>query len=407
MNATWFYKKENPYAQANALLQLRNWRQAETEYQQLLAQKAGSEYDQNMAALNLASAQMAQRKASEHWQSFDKLCGISAKCRLTSEQLESLPTKKDGTVIVHSDQVGIGDIAHFLPLLSILKKRGAPKVFFAVRDFMHAPLHGPSKAYEIDLINEKKADTVAGYHTHLIALYGLLQASPAQLACEKPIYTTTEEALHTMRNAINPHEGHKMAILFVGEKRPATLIGGKQLPHNPEEHGRELDARAFEPLLKNQPTLLLLDCNPEKSRITFNTIGSCHLEMTPEYKKRIVPLPVENKPFDSIIALGLIWNRDEERFVGFAGDNGPPNLFAHTLTKGAQKRFAFIIPNGKEYDMRMEGEGPQYTHMLSHCPVYCCKTPAEQASTIICAYKELTHEKHQTEPPKPPLFPLQ
>ena len=390
MNAEWFYAEENLYAEANKKLQQRNWEEAESAYQALLAKHEGNEYDQDMATLNLASAQMARRKPSKHWETFGKLCGIAADRRLTKERLTELQAGAEGTVVVHSDQVGIGDIAHFLPVIPMLKRAGVKDVRIAVRGFMHSPLQGPSEAYGVPLINEKEADEVEGDHTHLLALYGLLQVSPDELTCEKAIYTTTERALVKILSSISCHVSKKIAIVFLGEDRAATLIGGKQLPHDPKEHGRGLDAKAFEQLLKEKSNLLLLDCNPETSRISWD--GEEHnLSMSPDYQERVIALPAEEEPFDSVIALGLIFNKEEGRFVGFAGDNGPPNLFSRTLTKEAQRRLAFIIPNGDEYDMRMEGNGDSYTQMLSHCRVYRCAKSEEQAATIAKAYEEITN----------------
>ena len=394
MNAEWFYDNEDDlYSLPNGYLQNKKWSEAEELYDAILSHIKPSErekYNHHMAALNLASAQMAQRKPSEHWETFGKLCGIASERRLTKERLAELQAGADGTVVVRSNLVGIGDIAHFLPVIPMLKKAGVKDVRLAVRGFMHSPLRGPSEAYGMPLIDEKEADEVEGDHTHLLALYGLLRLSPSDLRCEKAIYTTTETALGKIRESMDRHADKKIAIVFLGEDRAATLIGGKQLPHDPKEHGRGLNARAFEQLLKEKPTLLLLDCNPEKSRISFDGEEHANLAMSSDYQERVIPLPAEDEPFDSVIALGLIWNKEEGKFVGFAGDNGPPNLFSHTLTKEAQRRLAFIIPNGDEYDMRMEGNGDSYTQMLSHCRVYRCTNPEEQADTIIEAFKTMT-----------------
>jgi len=393
MNPDWFYAEENPYRKANEALQQRKWKSAETGYSLALSAPEGNEYDQDMAALNLASAQMAQGKASEHWQAFGKLCGIAAERRLTKERLAALQAGAEDPVVVHSDQVGIGDIAHFLPVLEQLKKSGVKNVQLAVRGFMHKPLDGPSQAYGVPLINEKEQDSVAGDHTHLLALYGLLKMPPADLRSEKALYTTTEKALGKIRDSITSHVDKQIAIVFLGEDRPATLIGGKELPHDPKQHGRQLDAAAFEQLLQEHPNLLLFDCNPAKSRIHSDGEKNS-LQISSAYENQIVPLPAEDEPFDSVIALGLIWNQEAGKFVGFAGDNGPPNLFSRTLTKEAQQRFVFIIPNRQEYDMRMEGEGDKYTQMLSYCPIYKCANPEEQAVVIRKAYEDLT----KTEP---------
>ena len=225
MDDRWFYSKDHPYATANKLVQQRQWKQAEKNYLELLAERAGSEQDQDKAALNLASAQMAQGKASEHWEAFGPLCGIPADRLLTQERLENLGSEEEerGTITIHSNMVGIGDIAHFLPVVAQLKDKGVD-VQLAVRRFMHTPLEGPSKAYGVPLIDEKEADNAARYQTHLIALYGLLRVAPGDLACEKALYTTTESAVGKIRDALAPHE--KVSIVFLGEDRAGKLIGG-------------------------------------------------------------------------------------------------------------------------------------------------------------------------------------
>jgi hypothetical protein len=141
-------------------------------------------------------------------------------------------------------------------------------------------------------------------------------------------------------------------------------------------------ASAFESLLQHEIDLVLVDCNPSKSAIRFDGEGEEHLRMSGEFKDRVMQLPAEETPFDTTIALAHVMNVDHPRAVGFAADNGPANMFARALTKEAQRRFAYLIPNSQEYDARMEGEGEAYTQMISHCRVYKCISPAAQAEVI-------------------------
>ena len=68
---------------------------------------------------------------------------------------------------------------------------------------------------------------------------------------------------------------------------------------------------------------------------------------------------------------------------------GQTNVFARALDHDAQKRMAFIIPNPQENDMRMEGEGSKYKHMISDCWVYKCETPLDQTQVIENAYNDM------------------
>ena len=385
MNAEWFYNPNNPYQTANTHLQQRKWEQAEQKYLQLLEQNIGSEYDRNMARINLASCQMAQGKASPHWAAFDKVCGIPKENRFN-------PKEPTDTLVVRTDMVGIGDIAHFLKVIPEYKKRElAQNVVLAARRFMHKPLEHPAAKYGFKLIDEKEAGTIPGKVTHLIALFGHLQLKPELLSPENVLFTPTESAVNKVGELINPAitQGTMLVPVFLGENRQATLIGGKQLPRDPEKHGRNLTATAFALLLRTKPAVIL-DCNSSQSRINFNQEEPSHLTMPVEFKQKILSLPKEETPFDTTIALGFILSQLKDKFVGFGADNGPTNMFTSSLSREAQNRFAFIIPNGDEYDMRMEGEGESYTQMISSCRVYRCATPNEQNKVIAKAYNEIT-----------------
>ena len=266
-------------------------------------------------------------------------------------------------------------------------------LLLAARGFMHTPLEAPAKEMGVTLINEKdeKAMAQGNTVTHLMALLGHLKLSPEQLSPENPLFTTDEQAVARVKNSLDSRlkGGKKLGVVFLGEDRGATLMGGKKLPHNPEEHGRHLEAKAFEGLLRKHKDLILVDCNSPKSHIQFEDDDKDNLLMSAEFEKRVVTLPKEQTPFDSIMALGRVVSIDRPNYVGFGADNGPTNMFGRSLTKKAQRRFAFIIPNPEEYDMRMEGDGDSYTQMISNCRVYKCPAPDQQEATIEKAFDDI------------------
>ncbi len=123
--------------------------------------------------------------------------------------------------------------------------------------------------------------TLEGKETHLISLFGHFYQRPESLEPETVIYTAQEEAVAKVCDVMHQNKGKIICPVFLGENRQATLIGGKQLPRDPKKHGRHLDAKAFESLLKKYPRLVLMDCNTIKSRIRFDEKGDtnykCHL----------------------------------------------------------------------------------------------------------------------------------
>ena len=384
MDADWFYNPECPYKSANELYQDRQWNQAEQEYQKLLAQDEGTERDQAMARVNLATCQMAQRGELANWKAFDRVCSDpNAEMQLPDESDKS-------TMLVRTDSVGIGDIAHFLPAVSVLKRcDGVKKVLLALRSFLHAPFTKTAQQLGVELIDEKDRELIssADRTTHLMALLGHLNIYPSRLRLRDPLLTADQKAVARVKSSLDAklNNNKEMCVVFMGENRAATLMGGKQLPRRAGVHGRQLTASAFEPLLQDEPDLILVDCNPSKSAIRFDDEGEEHLRMSAEFKDRVMQLPAEETPFDTTIALAHVMNVDYPNAVGFAADNGPANMFARALNQDAQCRFAYLIPNPQEYDARMEGppgRGESYIQMLSYCHVYKCSSPAAQAEVI-------------------------
>lgn len=407
MNSDWFYSGIPPHHHANDLHQNCEWKKATEAYEKTKNQflefyttggcygslhmitQEEVVYTKHMARLNLAACLMAQRKATEHWGSFDVLIGIPQEKRI-SKAIVNIPGKlHERSVLVRTDKVGIGDIVHFLEAANVLKKRTCCNVILSVRDFLKGTLAGAAEAYGFGLVGEKEEQPKTDYTTHIIGLLGHLELDPAHTAPERVMLTAPERAIFSVNEQINPilAQGKTLAAVFSGENRQATLIGGKQLPRNPKVHGRHLDLEPFNELLINYPELVLMDCGDKvKNRIVI------YEDLYNQY----MVIPKEQQPFDTIVALALAMNVNK-KIIAFGADNGPTNVFARALNKEAQRRMAFVIPNGGketgEYDMRMEGEGSVYTQMISNCLVYKCETPADQTAVIEKAYQDMTIDK--------------
>jgi len=388
MNAHWFYDKNNPYKQANDLHQDRKWKEAASDYKKVLNEDGGTDYDKKMAKLNLAACLMAQRQPTEHWSSFDALVGIPEEKRISPEMVENAKKDSKKSILVRTDLVGIGDIAHYLEGAHQLKERTGWDVTVSVRGFLKGTLSDAIAGYGLKLVGEKDDQPQTDHTTHIIGLLGHLKMDPADTAPEKVMLTAPERAHAILAQQIDPvlMQGKTIAVVFLGEDRQATLMGGKQLPRDTTQHGRHLDSKPFSELLKKHPELVLLDCGGKSSRVAIEE----------GQKDQYMVIPDEEQAFDTTIALALAMSVNK-KIVGFGADNGPTNVFARALNKEAQRRMALVIPNGSnatgEYDMRMEGEGPVYTQMISNCPVYKCETPADQTDVIEKAYQDMVSDK--------------
>ncbi len=376
LDENWFYAKHD-YSKANGMAGERKWELAEKEYDKLLAEKKGPEYDQRMARLNKAAAQFAQDKESDDWQVFDEF-GTPDKNRMTRDDYNRFSSKS--TVLVNTHQIGIGDIFHFLKATDKLHKDTGAQVTLVAKGFLHNALGGAAEAYNFTLKTHDDPEKYT-FTTHLVSLLGHLKMQPQQLAPEKVVLTTSE-AVGKITQAIAPYQkqNKKIAVVFLGEEREATVMGGRKLRR------RHLDAKAFEQLLRIYPELIIMDCNTKKHRIYFDEHEvSNHTAMSPEFKGRVIELPDEDDAFDTIIAMALVANGMGTDYVGFCADNGPPNVFARALSKDAQRRTAFIIPKSDSSDMRMEGSGSAYKQGLSDCWVYRCNKSDKQDEVILGA----------------------
>lgn len=386
MSSEWFYSENNPFKKANELHQECKWEEAEQEYESLLEDDVGTSNDQNNARLNLAACMMAQGKPSKHWACFDQLLDIPEEQQISSEGIKSakkIAQKK--SILVRTDKVGIGDIFHFIKVSRELKERTDWDVVLSVPHFLKGALSGVEEKYDLKMIGVRDEQPRTDYTTHIISLLGHLKMKPSEISPEDDLFSIPERAINVVGEQIRPilAEGKTIVVLFLGENRQATLIGGKQLPHDPTKHGRHLDVQPFRVLLKQHPNLVLMDCDGKNSR--FNVDG--------DQKNQYIKIAPEEQSFDTIQALALLMNVNE-KIIAFGADNGPTNVFVRTLNKAAQRRMGLIIPNGGkengEYDMRMEGQGLTYTQIISKCRVYKCKTPQNQTEVIERAYNDMT-----------------
>lgn len=379
MNAEWFYHQSNPFKRVIKLHEKCRWDNAELGYEVDVEKPTITEYDKHKGLLNWASCAFALGKSSEYWQSFDDLIHIPSDKRISKELITSSQDLKDQLVHVRTDQIGIGDILHFMKAAALLKESTECHIVFSVRDFLKDVLSGFAIAYNINVMDEKEKIPVIDYETHLISLLGYLELKPQDVIPQRVLLTTSERALVEVSQQITPllALGKTIVAVFLGENRTATLIGGKRLAN------RHLDSAPFKELLRNQPHAMLMDAGTEDSRVIIDE----------DQKKQYLQLAPEKSAFDTIIALALYMNI-HKNIITIGADNGPTNLFARALDSQAQQRMAFVIPHGgdyeREYDMRMEGTGKRYKHMLyENCMVYKCENRSAQADIIRLAYDDI------------------
>ena len=384
MDSVWFYDKHNPFMLANQYHQCCLWKNAEAEYLALLEenayQKFLSYYDKNKAFLNVAACLMAQRKATPYWRNFDLLLSIPSSKRLSDKILNTLPfNKAKKTVLVRTDQIGIGDIFHFFSVTEDVKINTPWDVIVSVPNFLKDTLASAAQAYDLQLVAAEDEQPITDYETHLISLLGHFNLQPHCMNPSKVVFTAPERAMNAVKQQLTPLlKEHVIVAVFLGGSHQTTLIGGKQLPHNTKHHGRHLDSAPFGSLLEKYPHIILLDCNGQNNKIVIQDM----------YKNRLLSLAQEEQPFDTIIALGHFMS-GKRKVIAFGADTESAHVFARSLDHFAQNRMAFIIPNSKEYDMRMEGKGSKYKQMLSHCWVYKCKEPTDQTKVIKKAYLDM------------------
>jgi len=405
MDSVWFYDETHAFAQANQLHQEQKWQAATREYRDVLAQLKPTdnvrtpdemhhildnttECHIHKAQLNLAACLMAQRQETEHWASFDALLDISKPKHISSDLIHHHKKPlKDQTILVRTDHIGLGDIFCFLSAAHELKKRTQCHILLSVPKVLKETLATAAREYGFSLISSKEVPPITLHETHLIALLGHLHLKPSQMNPEKVVFSAPERAMNAvLKQLLVLEQGNILVVADRGEVgRQTTLIGGKQLPYDTMHHGRHLDSNPFTVLLNNHSNVILMDSSSENNRITIND----------KQKDRYLTIAPEQQPFDTIIALGRIMSK-KKNIIAFGPNMGQTNVFARSLDHDAQKRMAFIIPNPQENDMRMEGEGSKYKHMISNCWVYKCETPLDQTQVIEQAYNDMleyTREK--------------
>lgn len=390
MNSQWFYNTSE-FTPAHISNRFLLWEDAANDYEKAINNYSPSntdsqypkDYTINMARLNLAACLMAQRKATNHWSAFDELLDIEKPRCISNEIINNKThTNEKKTALVRTDLVGIGDIFHFLSAAGILKKRTGWNVIVKVPPFLKPALASAVGSYGLRFFDLITNPATIDYETHLIALLGHLELTPAQMNPEKVLFTSPERAINAIVNLIIPilkNQNNQIVVVDRGEVgRQATLIGGKQLPGNLKDHGRHLNSEPFNALLNTHADIVILDCSRKVDKVVVDK----------EQKNRCLIIPDEVQPFDTIIALGYIMSH-YKKIIAFGPDMGQTNVFIRSLENDAQNRMAIIIPNAKEHDMRTSGDGSVYKHMISNCWIYKCETPADQTKVIEQAYQDM------------------
>ncbi|HEX4069254.1 MAG TPA: hypothetical protein VHX42_04095 [Candidatus Babeliales bacterium] len=410
MDSVWFYDKNHIFAQANQLHQEQQWEEASRAYRDGLAKVKPTDnvykpneshpifdeetkHHEHIAQLNLAACLMAQRQETEHWASFDALLDIPKPKHISSDLIHHHKKPlKEQTILVRTDHIGIGDIFCFLSAAHELKKRTDCDIVLSVPDLLKETLASAAQEYKFTLIGTHyKSDITktTHYETHLIALLGHLHLKPAQMNPKKVVFSAPEQAMNAVLKKITPllKQENILVVADRGEvDRQTILIGGKKLPYNSNTHGRHLDSEPFAALFKNHPNIILVDCSNQNKKIISNKNNKIIVD--DESSSRYLTIAPEQHPFDTIIALARIMSA-QKNMIAFGPDMGQTNVFMRALDHDAQNRMAFIIPNPKEHDMRMEGEGSKYKHMISNCWAYKCKTPDDQTHVIEEAYNDM------------------
>lgn len=387
MNSAQFYDNENVACEAYQCINNQEWTRAELAIQELLLSgKITREKELALARINLASAQMAQGKSSSHWVAIDDLININDKKLLPADTLP----QKDEVVIVRTDVVGIGDIAHFLPALKHLIESEA-KIIVALRPYL-IPTFGPEcEKMGVICMDEEKELPEAKYHTHLVSFLGRYNLTPDQLAIQDGfaanISLDIESQVAAQANQFL-QAGYDILLFYPGEHRQVTVTGGRKLPENPDDHGRELTPSALKELLRQNQNLIAIDMQPNKEGKPFD-IGDENLQ------KRVVPVVKEQRAFDVHAEWSRLLNKCAERpqdchnhqIYGIGADNGPTNVGVRFLNQYGRNNFALVVPNPNCSDMRNEspGGGNVYRQRLSHIRIVKAESPEKQSDAFITA----------------------
>jgi hypothetical protein len=395
MDSVWFYNQDHPFACANQLHRDQQWQDASREYRDVLAQlkptdnvrkpdemhhilDSTTEYHIHQAQLNLAACLLAQRQETELWTSFDALLDITKPKHISSSLIHHRhKLLKDQVILVRTDHIDIGDIFCFLSVAHELKKRTECHILLSVPKILKEILANTAQAYNFKLIGSKEVPQLTHYETHLIALLGHLHLTPSQMSPEKVVFTAPE----LVRNIVFEQvlsvlkQGNILIIADRGEAGDQTnlLIGGRK-------HINDLRSEPFQGLLEKHSNIVLMDCSPQNNRIMLDNPKNQYLTLTTDTNKQ--------QSFYNMIALARIMS-NKKNIIAFGTDTGRTNIFIRSLDHDAQNRMAFIVPDQQDYDIRMEGEGSKYKHMISNCWVYKCNEPADQTRVIEEAYNDM------------------
>ena len=394
MDSKWFYDMDHAFFQANHLHQEQKWEEASREYRDVLAQlkptdnvrkpdqmhlilDSTTEYHIHKAQLNLAACLMAQKQETEHWASFDALLDIPKPKRISSSLIHQHDKPlKDEIVLVRTDQIGLGDIFCFLSAAHELKKRTECLILLHIPALFREALASAAQEYGFTLMKTKEASLITQYETHLIALLGHLHLKPSQMNPEKVVFAASEKIMNAVLKQITSilEQGNILVIADKGVNQTISLIGGRQ-------HSNDLRSEPFTDLLDKHSNITLMDCSPPSNQIIIRD----------EQKNRYLTIPSEkNNPLDAIIALGRIMSA-KKKIIAFGADIGQANILMRSLDHDAQNRMAFIVPEYRDYDIRMEGgeRGSKYKHMISNCWIYKCDIAPRQCHVTEEAYNDM------------------
>lgn len=306
---------------------------------------------------------MAYKKPTDCWVHCDALLDIRESQRISREKIDSLSVKENKIAFIKTDNSSLVDIFCFLPLVYELKKRTGWKVVMSVQESFKSILLGSVTGYGPDIVGGEDKQPMMDYIGHLMGLFGHLRMTPAAMRAERVMLTASDRAFRLVTQLINPilSQGKYIAAVFLDEHCPETL-----------------SSEPFKLLARNNSDLVIMDCGRENSRVSLDL----------DQKSQYVRLSEQEQTFDAIIALGRIMSV-RGNVVGFGSDHERVNICVCSLSRDAQERMAFIVPDIQKYDVREEGEGVRYKQIISNCWVYQCNAFADQHKLVRRVYKNM------------------
>lgn len=347
MNTKWFEDENTPYYKANQFIENRQWDQALIAYEKIKKEKNLSGYEQDMIAINQASALFANNTISHLWGVFDRLIKERKNRIKGREDFENI--KEEESVFIDTDQVGIGDIACFHKVLEEVPG----KKTMSVKGFLHKTFEGLAKAYNVTLVKPGEVDPESfDRSTHIISLLGHGSMNKAyELSPDRVLLTVTEQCYKDIRSRLQKYSDKKKIIVFVGKDAPAPIMGGKTL------RKRHWHARSLEKLLDKHSDLMIVSGNPgHPINCEIATNKKNNATIHEKYQDRLIQIGKEDFAFDRTIGLALAVN-EEGNIVSNGNDTGPFNVYKMNLNENSKNKTALFL---RDPDMRVSGVGNAY-----------------------------------------------